>query len=107
MGSREHALMDQLQLYNSVSCRIELFRPAQATITLYVCGITPDATTHLGQAFTYAMADILSRFLEHEGYPVCYVQNLTDIDDAIPRWCSWRGEKLANHWAISSWYRIS
>lgn len=85
MGSQEHVAMPQLQLYNSLTRRIEPFRPAQATVTLYVCGITPYATTHLGHAFTYAMADTLIRFLEDQGYRVCYVQNLTDVDDAILR----------------------
>lgn len=85
MGSQAHVSMEPLQLYNSLSRRIEPFRPAHATVTLYVCGITPYATTHLGHAFTYAMADTLIRFLEHQGYPVCYVQNLTDVDDAILR----------------------
>jgi L-cysteine:1D-myo-inositol 2-amino-2-deoxy-alpha-D-glucopyranoside ligase len=77
--------MEPLQLYNSLSRRIEPFRPARPTVTLYVCGITPYATTHLGHAFTYAMADTLIRFLEQGGLPVYYVQNLTDVDDAILR----------------------
>jgi len=76
---------EQLQLYNSLSRRIESFRPGQSTVTIYICGITPYATTHLGHAFTYAMADTLIRLLEHQGYGVTYVQNLTDIDDAIIR----------------------
>jgi L-cysteine:1D-myo-inositol 2-amino-2-deoxy-alpha-D-glucopyranoside ligase len=85
MSSQEHVPTEQLQLYNSLSRRVEPFRPAQATVTLYVCGITPYATTHLGHAFTYAMADTLLRWLEDQGSRVCYVQNLTDVDDAILR----------------------
>jgi L-cysteine:1D-myo-inositol 2-amino-2-deoxy-alpha-D-glucopyranoside ligase len=85
MGSQAHIAMPQLQLYNSLTRRIEPLRPAQATVTLYVCGITPYATTHLGHAFTYAMADTLIRFLEDQGSRVRYVQNLTDVDDAILR----------------------
>jgi L-cysteine:1D-myo-inositol 2-amino-2-deoxy-alpha-D-glucopyranoside ligase len=76
---------EQLQLYNALSRRVEPFRPAQSIVTIYVCGITPYATTHLGHAFTYAMADTLIRFLEYQGYRVRYVQNLTDVDDAILR----------------------
>jgi cysteinyl-tRNA synthetase len=85
MGFQPHLPPEQLQLYNSLSRRVEPFIPAQSTITIYVCGITPYATTHLGHAFTYAMADTLIRFLEYQGYRVHYVQNLTDIDDAILR----------------------
>jgi L-cysteine:1D-myo-inositol 2-amino-2-deoxy-alpha-D-glucopyranoside ligase len=85
MGSQAHLATPQLQLYNSLTRRIEPLKPAQDTVSLYVCGITPYATTHLGHAFTYAMADTLIRFLEDQGYRVRYVQNLTDVDDAILR----------------------
>jgi L-cysteine:1D-myo-inositol 2-amino-2-deoxy-alpha-D-glucopyranoside ligase len=50
---------------------------------MYVCGITPYDTTHLGHAFTYVAADILLRYLEYQGHRVRYVQNVTDIDDDI------------------------
>jgi L-cysteine:1D-myo-inositol 2-amino-2-deoxy-alpha-D-glucopyranoside ligase len=103
MGSQEHVPMEQLQLYNSLSRHIEPFRPAQATVTLYICGITPYATTHLGHAFTYAMADTLIRFLEQGGYRVCYVQNLTDVDDAILREARRVGEDyraLGDRWTL-------
>jgi L-cysteine:1D-myo-inositol 2-amino-2-deoxy-alpha-D-glucopyranoside ligase len=85
MGSQPNLPPRQFQLYNSLSRRVEPFIPARSTITIYVCGITPYATTHLGHAFTYAMADTLIRFLEYQGYRVRYVQNLTDVDDAILR----------------------
>jgi L-cysteine:1D-myo-inositol 2-amino-2-deoxy-alpha-D-glucopyranoside ligase len=52
---------------------------------MYVCGIRPHATRHLGHAFTYAAADVLIRYLEDQGYRVRYVQNLTGVEDAILR----------------------
>jgi L-cysteine:1D-myo-inositol 2-amino-2-deoxy-alpha-D-glucopyranoside ligase len=52
-----------------------------APIGLYVCGITPYDTTHLGHAFTYLQFDVARRFLEYLGHEVRYVQNLTDVDD--------------------------
>jgi cysteinyl-tRNA synthetase len=70
MGAQAHDPMEPLQLYNSLSRRIEPFRPARAPVTPYGCGITPYATTHLGHAFTYAMADTLIRSLERQGDPV-------------------------------------
>jgi L-cysteine:1D-myo-inositol 2-amino-2-deoxy-alpha-D-glucopyranoside ligase len=48
---------------------------------LYVCGITPYDTTHLGHAFTYLQFDVARRYLEYLGHEVRYVQNLTDVDD--------------------------
>jgi cysteinyl-tRNA synthetase len=85
MGTQPQPPSTPLQLYNSLSRRVEPFAPAGSPLSIYVCGITPYATTHLGHAFTYAMADTLIRFLEFQGHQVRYVQNLTDIDDAILR----------------------
>ncbi len=73
-----------MELYNALSQTIEQYKPADPT-TLYVCGITPYDTTHLGHAFTYTVFDILIRYLEFLEYPVRYVQNVTDIDDDILR----------------------
>ena len=54
-------------------------------VTLYVCGITPYDTTHLGHAFINVVYDTLRRYLRWRGQPVRYVQNVTDIDDDILR----------------------
>ena len=55
------------------------------TVRLYVCGITPYDSTHLGHAFTYVAFDALVRWLEHSGHRVRYVRNVTDVDDDILR----------------------
>ena len=52
-------------------------------IKLYVCGVTPYDTTHLGHAFTFVQFDTLVRTLRWLGHEVIYVQNVTDIDDSI------------------------
>jgi L-cysteine:1D-myo-inositol 2-amino-2-deoxy-alpha-D-glucopyranoside ligase len=57
----------------------------EGPIGLYVCGITPYDTTHLGHAFTYLAFDVLQRYLLSEGFAVRYVQNLTDVDDDMLR----------------------
>ena len=90
-----------MQLYNSLSRSLEEFLPADASIAVYVCGITPYDTTHLGHAFTYTCADLLIRYLEYRGHPVRYVQNVTDIDDDILRAANRAGEDwqaLGNRW---------
>ena len=74
-----------LRLYNSLSGTIEEFRPAGKVVRLYVCGVTPYDTTHLGHAFCYVSFDVLSRYLCHQGYEVRYFQNITDIDNDILR----------------------
>jgi L-cysteine:1D-myo-inositol 2-amino-2-deoxy-alpha-D-glucopyranoside ligase len=50
---------------------------------LYVCGVTPYDSGHMGHAFTFCIFDILVRFLEAAGVRVRYVQNVTDVDDPL------------------------
>jgi L-cysteine:1D-myo-inositol 2-amino-2-deoxy-alpha-D-glucopyranoside ligase len=50
---------------------------------MYVCGITPYDATHLGHAATMITFDIVNRCWRDLGYPVSYVQNVTDIDDPL------------------------
>ncbi len=90
-----------MRLYNSYSRQIEPFDPQGDVVTMYVCGITPYDTTHLGHAFTYTVADALIRYLEYRGQPVKYVQNVTDIDDDILRKAREAGEDwraLGDRW---------
>ncbi len=75
-----------MKLFNTLTQSLENFVPLQdKTVRIYVCGITPYDTTHLGHAFTYVYFDTLIRYLEFCGYTVNYVQNVTDIDDDILR----------------------
>ncbi len=90
-----------MKLYNTRSQQVEEFKAQTEFVTIYVCGITPYDTTHLGHAFTYTAADILIRHLEHQGQRVKYVQNVTDIDDDILRKARETGtdwHKLGNEW---------
>jgi L-cysteine:1D-myo-inositol 2-amino-2-deoxy-alpha-D-glucopyranoside ligase len=52
-------------------------------VRLYVCGVTPYDSGHMGHAFTFCTFDILVRFLEASGVRVRYVQNVTDVDDPL------------------------
>ena len=52
-------------------------------LTLYVCGVTPYESGHMGHAFTFCMFDVLVRYIESGGRRVRYVQNVTDIDDPL------------------------
>src|SRR5262249_56760974 len=74
-----------MQLFNTLTQRLEALTPLGDEVTLYVCGITPYDTTHLGHALVNVVYDTLVRFLEWRGQPVKYVQNVTDIDDDILR----------------------
>jgi len=75
-----------MKLFNTLTQSLEEFVPLDdKTVRLYVCGVTPYDTTHLGHAFTYVSFDALIRYFEFCGYTVNYVQNVTDIDDDILR----------------------
>ena len=81
-----------MKLYNPLVQGTETFSPQGEAVTIYVCGVTPYDTTHLGHAFTYTAFDILIRYLEFLGHRVRYVQNVTDIDDDILRKAAEVGE---------------
>ncbi len=71
-------------LFNTMSREREPFvilsdRP----VTLYVCGVTPYDTTHIGHARTFIVFDVLVRYLQWHGATVCYCQNVTDVDDPL------------------------
>ena len=93
----------QMNLFNTKTRKIEPFSTHRKEITLYVCGITPYDTTHLGHAFTYCAADVLVRYLEFKGHTVSYAQNVTDIDDDILKKAGelsadWR--EVGNKWTV-------
>jgi L-cysteine:1D-myo-inositol 2-amino-2-deoxy-alpha-D-glucopyranoside ligase len=66
--------------------------PLGPRVTIYVCGITPYDSAHLGHAFTYVAFDTLVRFLRWRGHEVVYCQNVTDVDDDILRRAARDGE---------------
>jgi L-cysteine:1D-myo-inositol 2-amino-2-deoxy-alpha-D-glucopyranoside ligase len=72
-----------LRLYDTRRRAVVLFRPISSPITLYVCGVTPYDTTHLGHARTFLAFDVLVRHLEAGGRAVRYAQNVTDVDESI------------------------
>ncbi|MDQ2651706.1 MAG: cysteine--tRNA ligase [Chloroflexota bacterium] len=74
-----------MQLFNTQTGRVEDFTPRDGAVGMYVCGVTPYDTTHVGHAFTFLTFDILARWLRYKDIDVTYVQNVTDIDDDILR----------------------
>jgi L-cysteine:1D-myo-inositol 2-amino-2-deoxy-alpha-D-glucopyranoside ligase len=90
-----------MKLYNTKTQTTEEFTVRDHEVTLYVCGITPYDTTHLGHAFTYTTYDQLIRYFELKGIHVLYAQNVTDIDDDILKRAKKTGEdwrELGNRW---------
>ncbi len=71
-----------MKLYNTRTRGVEELAPLRSgEVRIYVCGLTPSAQAHLGHARSFLFFDVLRRYLDHRGYRVTYVQNVTDIDD--------------------------
>ena len=70
----------QLKLYNSLSGKKEIFTPITPDhVGMYVCGPTVYSDVHLGNCRTFVSFDIIYRYLQHAGYKVRYVRNITDV----------------------------
>lgn len=52
-------------------------------VSVYVCGITPYDSAHLGHAFTFLTYDLLQRRLRDLKVDVRMVRNITDVDDPL------------------------
>ncbi len=73
------AQMSELKVYNSYSRQKEVFTPlTPGHVGMYVCGPTVSGESHLGHARPYITFDVIFRYLQHLGYKVRYVRNITD-----------------------------
>ena len=69
-----------LLIYNTMTRKKERFEPLHApNVGMYVCGPTVYGDAHLGHARPAITFDILFRYLQHLGYKVRYVRNITDV----------------------------
>ncbi|HBZ66258.1 MAG TPA: cysteine--tRNA ligase [Bacteroidales bacterium] len=73
-------MIHKLMLYNTLTRRKEVFEPLNPPhVGLYVCGPTVYGDPHLGHARPAITFDVLFRYLQHLGYKVRYVRNITDV----------------------------
>jgi len=77
-----------MRVFDSLSRRVEIFTPnTDKKIFIYVCGLTPYDSAHIGHARTYVSFDLIKRFLIKKGFSFFHMQNITDVDDKIFRRC--------------------
>jgi cysteinyl-tRNA synthetase len=89
-----------LSLYNTLTRRIEPLQPvAPPRVTLYTCGPTVWNYAHIGNFRTFLFEDLLRRWLEHAGYDVFHIMNITDVDDRTIKAARQAGKPLAEHTA--------
>ncbi|MEO7453215.1 MAG: class I tRNA ligase family protein, partial [Fimbriimonadales bacterium] len=75
-----------LRIYDSLSRSLVDFTPRDpGKVTIYACGLTPQAPAHLGHMRGAVLFDVVRNWLEYNGLEVDFVQNFTDIDDKIIR----------------------
>lgn len=73
-----------LKLYNSLSRKIENFKPIHTLqVGMYSCGPTVYQFAHIGNFRAYATADLLVRALIYNGYDVDFVMNITDVGHLV------------------------
>jgi len=73
-----------LKIYNSLSGEKEIFKPLhEGNVGMYVCGPTVYSNVHLGNVRTFMSFDVVFRYLQHIGYKVRYVRNITDVGHVV------------------------
>ena len=73
-----------IRIYNTMTRTKEPLRTIEpGTVRMYVCGVTPYDSAHVGHGMSLTNFDIIRRYLEHRGFEVRHIQNFTDIDDKI------------------------
>lgn len=69
-----------IKLYNTIKRQKEEFKSRKSkVVNMYSCGPTVYNYAHIGNLRSYVNVDILRRTLEHSGYKVNQVMNITDV----------------------------
>jgi cysteinyl-tRNA synthetase len=73
-----------ISLHDTRTGKVRRLEPREpGKVAIYACGPTVYGRIHVGNARPFVVFSLLKRFLEHEGYEVTFVANVTDINDKI------------------------
>src|SRR5438105_14245222 len=76
--------MPPVRVQDSLTNSVRPLEPREpGKVGLYVCGPTVYSRIHVGNARPYVVFALFKRFLQHEGFEVTLVENVTDINDKI------------------------
>ncbi len=76
--------MSEFIIYNTLSRKKEIFKSLiPGHVGMYVCGPTVYGEAHLGHSRPAITFDLLFRYLQHIGYNVRYVRNITDVGHLV------------------------
>jgi len=84
-----------IRLHNTLTRKKAVLRPlVEGKIGIYTCGPTLHDFAHVGLIRRLLVVDLLKRVLQHDGYQVRHIVNLTDIDDKTIAESAKRGVRL-------------
>ncbi|MBS7635222.1 cysteine--tRNA ligase [Candidatus Bathyarchaeota archaeon] len=73
-----------MKIFNTMGMKKEDFIPLrEGEVRIYACGPTVYDFIHIGNARAFVVADTIRRYLEHRGFKVFFISNITDIDDKM------------------------
>src|ERR687884_1671714 len=72
-----------MRLSNTLTRRKEELPPPPARVGMYTCGPTVYQRIHVGNARPFVLSMWVKRWLDHRGYDVTLVENITDVNDKI------------------------
>src|SRR5713226_6369167 len=76
--------MREIRLHDTRTGKLLALQPRdEGRVGIYACGPTVYGRIHIGNARPFAIFSLMKRFLEHEGYAVTLVVNVTDVNDKI------------------------
>lgn len=101
-----------VKLFNTMSRRLEDFKEiTPGKVRMYCCGPTVYNYAHIGNLRTFIFEDVLHRTLEHAGYDVMHVMNITDVghltgdgDDGEDKMSKRAKETGRSVWDIAKFY---
>jgi cysteinyl-tRNA synthetase len=77
-------LVREIRLHDTRTGRLAPLAPRDpGRVSMYACGPTVYGRIHVGNARPFVVFSLLKRFLEHEGYAITFVANVTDVNDKI------------------------
>ncbi|MBB4662613.1 cysteine--tRNA ligase [Conexibacter arvalis] len=73
-----------IRIHDTLSGELKPLEPRDpGKVGIYACGPTVYGRIHVGNARPFVVFSLFKRFLEHEGYAVTFVANVTDVNDKI------------------------
>jgi cysteinyl-tRNA synthetase len=91
-----------MQLYNTLTRRLDDLPEPPGPVRMYVCGPTVYARAHVGNAVPFVLGMWLRSWLRSRGYDVTLVHNITDVNDKIYEAAPGASAELAER--ATQWY---